>query len=85
MVFLRLTVKVQPPDYSLNRDDASDLPNNPGTASPKPVSFLVVLDNPEEVALGTLAGLIQKQWKTLRPNSKWVRTVQILCSVLCFD
>lgn len=63
MVFLRLTVKVYPPECLQNRDDIESSPA-------KPVSFLLVLDNSEDVTLAGLAGLIQKQWKTLRPNAE---------------
>lgn len=63
MVFLRLTVKVYPPESLQNMDDVE-------SSAAKPVSFLLVLDNSEDVTLAGLAGLIQKQWKTLRPNAE---------------
>lgn len=79
MVFLRLTVKVLPrelvhkdpvlrdPSLASERDANSVVANE---AKPeKVIAFLVPIPNPEEVTLGALAGLIQKQWVRLRPNS----------------
>ncbi|KAL2830370.1 hypothetical protein BJY01DRAFT_227326 [Aspergillus pseudoustus] len=79
MVFLRLTVKVFPRDqtpasntFSLrsflgdrDRDDSNR--NASGTAAGKPASFLIVLENPEDVTLGGLAGMIKDKWEKLRP------------------
>ncbi|KAL2802229.1 hypothetical protein BJX63DRAFT_415611 [Aspergillus granulosus] len=79
MVFLRLTIKVYPRDqvpasntFSLrsflgdrDRDDSSRSAS--GSAAGKPASFLIVLEKPEEVTLGGLAGMIKDKWEKLRP------------------
>ncbi|KAJ9323604.1 hypothetical protein DTO027B5_4545 [Paecilomyces variotii] len=80
MVFLRLTVKILPreqiqPALSLfrsllpERKDDSDRNGN-GGANGKPASFLLVLEHPDEVTLGGLAGMIQAKWKKLRPDAE---------------
>ncbi|OJI86849.1 hypothetical protein ASPTUDRAFT_53952 [Aspergillus tubingensis CBS 134.48] len=84
MVFLRLRVKVYPreqvaptPSFSFrsilgdrdrDRDDASRSAN--GSGGGKPVAFLLVLEKPEDITLGGLAGLIQDKWRKLRPNAE---------------
>ncbi|RDK46090.1 hypothetical protein M752DRAFT_228762 [Aspergillus phoenicis ATCC 13157] len=84
MVFLRLRVKVYPreqvaptPSFSFrsilgdrdrDRDDASRGTN--GSSGGKPVAFLLVLEKPEDITLGGLAGLIQDKWRKLRPNAE---------------
>ncbi|KAL2852963.1 hypothetical protein BJX68DRAFT_233633 [Aspergillus pseudodeflectus] len=77
MVFLRLTVKVYPRDQAPpsstfsfrsilgDRDDSSR--NGSSAASGKPASFLIVLEHPEDVTLGGLAGMIKSKWEKLRP------------------
>ncbi|KAL3496521.1 hypothetical protein BJX62DRAFT_193441 [Aspergillus germanicus] len=77
MVFLRLTVKVYPRDQAPpsntfsfrsilgDRDDSSR--NGSSTAGGKPASFLIVLEHPEDVTLGGLAGMIKSKWEKLRP------------------
>ncbi|KAJ0422203.1 hypothetical protein BJY00DRAFT_311265 [Aspergillus carlsbadensis] len=77
MVFLRLTVKVYPRDQAPpantfsfrsilgDRDDSSR--NGSSTAGGKPASFLIVLESPEDVTLGGLAGIIKSKWEKLRP------------------
>ncbi|PYI12685.1 hypothetical protein BO78DRAFT_381837 [Aspergillus sclerotiicarbonarius CBS 121057] len=81
MVFLRLRVKVYPreqvaptPSFSFrailgdrDRDDASRSTN--GSTAGKPATFLLVLEKPEEITMGGLAGLIQEKWKKLRPKA----------------
>ncbi|KAJ9295960.1 hypothetical protein DTO271G3_5535 [Paecilomyces variotii] len=80
MVFLRLTVKILPreqiqPALSLfrsllpERKDDSDKNGNGGTNG-KPASFLLVLEHPDQVTLGGLAGMIQAKWKKLRPDAE---------------
>ncbi|KAL5336317.1 hypothetical protein BJX70DRAFT_400818 [Aspergillus crustosus] len=80
MVFLRLTVKVYPRDQTpttnsfsfrallgdRERDDASRTSSS--TTTGKPASFLIVLENPEDVTLGGLAGMIRGKWRKLRPG-----------------
>ncbi|RDW70692.1 uncharacterized protein DSM5745_08203 [Aspergillus mulundensis] len=80
MVFLRLTVKVFPPDQAQpsnsfsfrsllgdrERDDASR--TSSGSTAGKPASFLIVLETPEDVTLGGLAGMIREKWRKLRPG-----------------
>ncbi|KAL4779556.1 hypothetical protein BJX76DRAFT_75749 [Aspergillus varians] len=80
MVFLRLTVKVYPRDqappsnsFSLRsflgdreRDDASR--TSSGATAGKPANFLIVLENPEDITLGGLAGMIRAKWRKLRPG-----------------
>lgn len=84
MVFLRLTVKIYPReqiqptssfsfrsilgDRSSDRDDAGR--NSLGSTAGKPASFLLVLQNPEEVTLGGLAKMVQEKWRKLRPNAE---------------
>ena len=82
MVFLRLRVKVYPREqvtppssFSLrsilgdrDRDDASR--NTNGSTVGKPATFLLVLEKPEEITLGGLAGMIQDKWKKLRPKAE---------------
>ena len=84
MVFLRLTVKIYPReqlqstssfsfrailgDRGSDRDDSDR--TSSGSASRKPASFLIVLESPEEVTLGGLAGMIQDKWRKLRPNAE---------------
>lgn len=41
-----------------------------GLAGSKPASFLLVLENPADVSLGGLAGMIQDKWKKLRPHTE---------------
>jgi hypothetical protein len=74
MVFLRLTVKVYPREQlSAAFTPASSLGEGAGRKghgiATKPVSFLMVLQRPEEVTLAILAGLIQEKWLKLRPNA----------------
>ena len=90
MVFLRLTVKVLPRERLFEGSQSSKLTptttgeheNNGvvagGASSDKPTTFLVPVDNPEEVTLGGLAGLIQDMWKRLRPNFGQVFSILLL-------
>ncbi|KAL4776947.1 hypothetical protein BDW60DRAFT_53159 [Aspergillus nidulans var. acristatus] len=80
MVFLRLTVKVYPreqtqPSNSFSfrsllgdRERDDDNRTSSSTAAGKPASFLIVLENPEDVTLGGLAGMIRAKWRKLRPG-----------------
>jgi hypothetical protein len=81
MVFIRLTVKILPREqlpstssFSIrsllgdrNKDDAD---KNGNGAAGKPVSFLIPLQDPDDVTLGALAGMIQEKWKKLRPEAE---------------
>jgi hypothetical protein len=80
MVFLRLTVNILPREqiqsapsifrsFLPERKDDSDKNGN-GGANGKPASFLLVLEHPDEVTLGGLAGMIQAKWKKLRPEAE---------------
>ncbi|KAL3476748.1 hypothetical protein BJX99DRAFT_136233 [Aspergillus californicus] len=80
MVFLRLTVKVFPREQApasnsifraflpgdRQRDDSTR--NSSGATTGKPASFLIVLEKPEDVTLGGLAGMIRAKWRKLRPG-----------------
>lgn len=44
--------------------------NGSGVSGIKPVSFLLVLEDPGEVTLGGLAGMIQEKWAKLRPDAE---------------
>lgn len=77
MVFLRLTVKIYPPEQIqasssfslrsiLSSDDAAR--NSSAVPAGKPANFLLVLQNPEDVTLGGLAKMIQEKWTKLRPT-----------------
>ncbi|THC93555.1 hypothetical protein EYZ11_006982 [Aspergillus tanneri] len=81
MVFLRLTVKVYPREQlqssssfirsflgDRDRDESNRSSSAPGNG--KPASFLLALENPEEVTLGGLSGMIQEKWAKLRPNAE---------------
>ncbi|KAH2642163.1 hypothetical protein KXW54_001476 [Aspergillus fumigatus] len=81
MVFLRLTVKVYPREQTqssssfsirsfLGDRDRDASGQNSGQAAGKPASFLLVLENPEEVTMGGLAGMIREKWTKLRPNAE---------------
>jgi hypothetical protein len=80
MVFLRLTVKILPRDHlaitpssssirSILSDPSKEDADSSNDAAGKAVSFLLVLQNSEEVTLGSLAGMIQEKWKKLRPEA----------------
>lgn len=73
MVFLRLEVKVirEAPNFGLLRSiepRENHVQNEALNLQPSSTSFLLTLENPEEVTLGELAGLILDEWKTLRPD-----------------
>ncbi|EAW23582.1 uncharacterized protein NFIA_022930 [Aspergillus fischeri NRRL 181] len=81
MVFLRLTVKVYPREQTqssssfsirsfLGDRDRDASSQNSGSTAGKPASFLLVLENPEEVTMGGLAGMIREKWAKLRPNAE---------------
>jgi hypothetical protein len=81
MVFLRLTVKVYPREQTqssssfsirsfLGDRDRDASSQNSGPTAGKPASFLLVLENPEEVTMGGLAGMIREKWTKLRPNAE---------------
>jgi hypothetical protein len=84
MVFLRLSVKVYPRDqlpssssFSLrsilgDRDRENGSQPGSNSAALKPAGFLLILDDPEAVTLGGLAGMIQTKWRKLRPNVEYV-------------
>ncbi|KAL4884458.1 glycosyl hydrolase family 76-domain-containing protein [Aspergillus karnatakaensis] len=58
------------------RDDASR--TSSGTASGKPASFLIVLENPDDVTLGGLAGMIREKWRKLRPGAEPIAIKKLL-------
>ncbi|GFF82769.1 hypothetical protein IFM61606_02535 [Aspergillus udagawae] len=81
MVFLRLTVKVYPREQTqssssfsirsfLGDRDRDASSQNSGPTAGKPASFLLVLENPEEVTMGGLAGMIREKWAKLRPGAE---------------
>ncbi|GIJ84787.1 hypothetical protein Asppvi_003638 [Aspergillus pseudoviridinutans] len=81
MVFLRLTVKVFPREQTqssssfsirsfLGDRDRDASSQNSGPTAGKPASFLLVLENPEEVTMGGLAGMIREKWAKLRPSAE---------------
>jgi hypothetical protein len=84
MVFLRLSVNVYPRDqlpssssFSLrsilgDRDRENGSQSGSNSAALKPAGFLLILDDPEDVTLGGLAGMIQTKWRKLRPNVEYV-------------
>lgn len=69
MVLLRLTVKVFPPEPlgQQSTPDTTDVDDDR-----KSINFLLVVRNPEEVALGRLAYMIQNKWAILKPDAGWV-------------
>lgn len=80
MVFLRLTVRILPRDQVaitpsssirsiLSDPSGKEDADSSNDAAGKAVSFLLVLQNSEEVTLGSLAGMIQEKWKKLRPEA----------------
>jgi hypothetical protein len=74
MVFLRLTVKVLPREghpSTISDHDTNGVTEN-GATPGKPITFLVPVENPEEVTLGGFAGLIQDMWFRLRPHAGYV-------------
>ncbi|OKL58262.1 hypothetical protein UA08_06469 [Talaromyces atroroseus] len=91
MVFLRLTVKVLPRERLLEGSQSSKVTPSTtgnhdrngvvvnGASTPgKPIILMVPVENPEEVTLGGLAGLIQDMWARLRPNSGPLEIKKIL-------
>lgn len=88
MVFLRLSIKVFPRDQlaansssswgrslpftrkSVNDDSSQGSVTS--TSVKKPGIFLLVLDKPEDVTLGGLAGMIQDHWTKLHPDLEYV-------------
>lgn len=76
MVFLRLEIRVFPreqvsPSPSLFR---SLIGNNgdreEASTGKKYVSFLLPLENPEDVTLADLAAMILDEWRMLRPDQE---------------
>ncbi|ODM15383.1 hypothetical protein SI65_09324 [Aspergillus cristatus] len=88
MVFLRLTVKIYPPEQiqssssfsfrSILSSDNDAGRNSSGAPAGKPASFLLVLENPEDVTLGGLAKMIQAKWTKLRPNAEPLQIKKML-------
>lgn len=66
MVLLRLTIKV-PPRERLNVGSPS-LSDDGNAGSGGGTKFLLVVPDPEKITVGMLAGMIQTQWKKLRPG-----------------
>jgi hypothetical protein len=64
MVFLRLTVKIFPPDQ------LDQLPASSVTVPKKPSVFLLPIEDPEIITLGGLASQIQEKWGYLHPDLK---------------
>jgi hypothetical protein len=82
MVFLRLTVKILPREQQVTTSSSSSIrstlsdpsgkkeaDSNGNDAAGKAASFLLVLQNPEEVTLGSLARMILEKWTKLRPEA----------------
>ncbi|RLL96320.1 hypothetical protein CFD26_106325 [Aspergillus turcosus] len=89
MVFLRLTVKVYPREQTqssssfsirsfLGDRDRDASSQNSGPTAGKPASFLLVLENPEEVTMGGLAGMIREKWAKLRPSAEPLEIKKLL-------
>jgi hypothetical protein len=83
MVFLRLTVKILPREQLVTTSSSSSIrstlsdpsrkeeaDSNGNDAAGKAASFLLVLQNPEEVTLGSLARMILEKWTKLRPEAE---------------
>lgn len=84
MVFLRLSIKVYPREQLSSNsssswgrtflgarkttNDDSSQGSAVSTTLKKPGVFLLVLEHPEEVSLGGLAGMIQEKWANLHPE-----------------
>lgn len=84
MVFLRLSIKVYPREQLSSNsssswgrtflgarkttNDDSSQGSAVSTTLKKPGVFLLVLEHPEEVSLGGLAGMIQEHWAKLHPE-----------------
>ncbi|OQE25615.1 hypothetical protein PENFLA_c008G10683 [Penicillium flavigenum] len=94
MVFLRLSIKVFPREQlssssssswgrtflgarKTTNDDSSQ-GSAVSTTLKKPGVFLLVLEHPEEVSLGGLAGMIQEHWAKLHPELEPLAIKKIL-------
>ncbi|CAI7651633.1 unnamed protein product [Penicillium viridicatum] len=94
MVFLRLSIKVYPREQlssssssswgrsflgarKTTNDDSSQ-GSAVSTTLKKPGVFLLVLEHPEEVSLGGLAGMIQEHWAKLHPELEPLAIKKIL-------
>ncbi|KAJ5447283.1 KEN domain ribonuclease activator [Penicillium cf. griseofulvum] len=94
MVFLRLSVKVFPREQlssssssswgrtllgaRKSTNDDSSQGSGVSTTLKKPGVFLLVLEHPEEVSLGGLAGIIQEHWGKLHPELEPLSIKKIL-------
>ncbi|KAJ6008787.1 hypothetical protein N7522_003803 [Penicillium canescens] len=94
MVFLRLSVKVFPRDQLASNsssswgrslpftrksvNDDSSQASAASATSKKPGIFLLVLEKPEDVTLGGLAGMIQDHWAKLHPDLEPLTIKKIL-------
>ncbi|KAJ5502581.1 hypothetical protein N7463_005455 [Penicillium fimorum] len=94
MVFLRLSVKVYPREQlssssssswgrtllgaRKSTNDDSSQGSGVSTTMKKPGVFLLVLEHPEEVSLGGLAGMIQEHWGKLHPELEPLAIKKIL-------
>lgn len=64
LVFMRLTVKIFPQDPINPRLGAV----RSSVTAKKPGVFLLPIENPDQVTLRTLAGLIRDKWAYLHPD-----------------
>ncbi|KAF4766409.1 hypothetical protein HAV15_011020 [Penicillium sp. str.  len=94
MVFLRLSIKVYPREQLSSNsssswgrtflgarkttNDDSSQGSAVSTTLKKPGVFLLVLEHPEEVSLGGLAGMIQEHWAKLHPELEPLAIKKIL-------
>ncbi|CAI7651120.1 unnamed protein product [Penicillium glandicola] len=92
MVFLRLSIKVFPREQLSSNsgsgwtflgtrkatNDDSSQGSAVSTTLKKPGVFLLVLEHPEEVSLGGLAGMIQEHWAKLHPELEPLAIKKIL-------
>lgn len=78
MVFLRLEVKVFPREQASSSSglfrsligNNGDRTRDEAVVPKKFASFLLAMDNPEDITLGDLACMILDEWRMLRPDQE---------------